>query len=47
MDDLKKQIEAGNFAVNNGAVIRTVNILNGGWICAAPQPHILTACRIY
>ena len=32
MDSLKKQIEAGNFAVNNGAVIRTVNILNGGWI---------------
>lgn len=32
MDDLKRRIETGNFAVNNGAVIRTVNILNGNWI---------------
>lgn len=32
MDDLKQRIETGNFAVNNGAVIRTVNILNGSWI---------------
>lgn len=29
---LKQRIEAGNFAGNNGALIRVINILDGDWI---------------
>ena len=30
--ELKKRIEASNFAENNGAMIRVINILDGDWI---------------
>ena len=30
--ELKKRIEASNFAENNGAMIRFINILDGDWI---------------
>ncbi|MEG2717842.1 MAG: hypothetical protein RR961_10980 [Eubacterium sp.] len=29
---LKRRLEAGNFAGNNGRIIRTVNVLKGKWI---------------
>lgn len=35
MDDrqrLKRQIEAADFAENNGAMIRVINILDGEWV---------------
>ncbi len=31
-NDLKKVIDAGNFASNNGRVIRNINVLKGKWI---------------
>lgn len=29
---LKRRLEAGNFAGNNGRIIRTINVLKGKWI---------------
>lgn len=30
--ELKRRIEAGEFADNNGRIIRTINVLRGKWI---------------
>lgn len=31
-NDIKKQIETGEFVTNNGRIIRTINVLQGKWI---------------
>lgn len=31
-NELKRRIEAGEFADNNGRIIRTINVLKGKWI---------------
>ena len=32
-ENVRRKIEAGNFAENNGRIIRAINVLAGKWVC--------------